>query len=344
MILGYDHGYGELSNKMIELFRSACPDFAAAEELIKKGVDLNAEGTDEDENLLSVILREYAFSSYDVRDEGLGYCGDDYDFEANYFNFFSGPTMCRIIRFFLDHGFDVTKNNGRYGSQCLIALAFSCYDRYMIEAAKMLLDAGAKDGSIEQSIDGDTPILYVIGESDFQSNEGNHSLANKYDTIHQIYQAVEDKRPYSGIDSCDSALGKKITMVLAESDGTRPVFSPLSYEAFQKEPCFTQKLYFVYDGGALVINSDVELWTDTFLPKTGLMDVSRAFHGVIGSTIEEISFAKRGYQKDKITYGQPIAILTMDSGRKILFSHNFGEVKEEDFAAYYEFIDTVVVF
>ena len=52
--------------------------------------------------------------------------------------------MCAIIRFFLDHGFDVNKCDGCFGTQCLWALTPSTYDRYMIEATKILLDAGAK--------------------------------------------------------------------------------------------------------------------------------------------------------------------------------------------------------
>ena len=48
--------------------------------------------------------------------------------------------MCAIIRFFIDHGFDVNKCDGCFGAQCLWALTLSTFDRYMIEATKLLLE------------------------------------------------------------------------------------------------------------------------------------------------------------------------------------------------------------
>ena len=53
----YDYGYGDLENKLISLLRSGAPDFAAAEELIRQGADINASGNSDDENILSGILR-----------------------------------------------------------------------------------------------------------------------------------------------------------------------------------------------------------------------------------------------------------------------------------------------
>lgn len=62
--MAYDYGYGDLGNKLIELFRSGAPDFDAAEDLIRQGADINAIGKDDDENILSEILGGYWWSEH----------------------------------------------------------------------------------------------------------------------------------------------------------------------------------------------------------------------------------------------------------------------------------------
>lgn len=122
--------------------------------------------------------------------------------------------------------------------------------------------------------------------------------------------------------------------------GTDPaaIFFPLQLAGFQKENCFTQTLYFVYEGGVLVTTKYADVWTDTILPDVGLVDVSARFPGIVGSTIEQITFEDRSIVRISTGYSQPIITLEMNSGQKIRFSINFGEVDEDDRAAYYELI------
>ena len=51
--------------------------------------------------------------------------------------------LLEIIRFFLDHGYDLTTNNGRHGAEALRALCWSTCDGAILDAAKLLLEAGA---------------------------------------------------------------------------------------------------------------------------------------------------------------------------------------------------------
>lgn len=57
--MAVDYGFGDLGNKLLDLFRAGAPDFEAAEELIRQGADLNAAGKYDDENILSEILSGY---------------------------------------------------------------------------------------------------------------------------------------------------------------------------------------------------------------------------------------------------------------------------------------------
>ena len=72
--MGYDHGFGELGNRLIDLFRSGAPDFEKAEELIAQGADVNSIGSDDGASILSEILEGYWYSEYGDKYED---CDDD---------------------------------------------------------------------------------------------------------------------------------------------------------------------------------------------------------------------------------------------------------------------------
>lgn len=344
--MAYDYGYGDLGNKLITLFRSGAPDFATAEELIRQGADVNAQGKDDDENILSEILSGYWWSKHgDTISDACDDCDekhcDDCEHNRNQ-NPDLGPSMCSIIRFFLDHGFDVTKCDGCYGAQCLWALTLSTFDRYMIEATKILLDAGAKNRTVSpnSSDDDETPWSFISTEGSFQGTcEHDHSSANIYEAVYQIYQAIEDGRPYGGIDSYEIAIGKKIQKVLAEKKDDMPIFFSMDLPEFKKDNCFTQTLYFLYDGGVLISTQYADFWTDTVLPDIDFEDVSDHFDGVVGHVVQHFTYDHKSVVKGTTHYGQPITTIEMDSGRNVRFSINFGEVKSEERAAFFELLD-----
>lgn len=141
-----------------------------------------------------------------------------------------------------------------------------------------------------------------------------------------------------GIDSYELAVGKQIRQVLAEKAGEKPIFFKMRLPTFRKDNCFTQTLYFVYDGGVLVTTQYGDFWTDTSLPAKALTDVSERFAGIVGDTIKDFTFENRSIAKESIHYGQPITTIETDAGRKVRFSINFGEVEQEERAAFYELL------
>lgn len=330
--MAYEYGYGILEDQLIELFRSGAPDFEAAQKLLNQGADLNAAGKNDDENILSEILSGYWWSAH-------GDTIPDDDEQNENLNPELGPSMCQIIRFFLANGFDVNKQDGCYGAQCLWSLTLSTFDRYMIEATKLFLDAGAKNRTISPtSTDADeTPWSFIGTEGSYQGTcEHNHGLSNIFEAVYQIYQAIEDGRPYRGIDSYEAAVGKTILRVFAESAGGKPIFYSLNLPEFKKDNCFNSTLYFIYDNGALISTQYADFWTDTVMPRTELVDVSENFPGVVGSAIERFTYDHRTIVKGTTHYGQPITTLEMSSGQKVKFSINFGEVENADRAAFFE--------
>ncbi len=196
------YGYTPLSYALIELFESGIVDFAAAEKLIQQGADVNDQGDDKGDNVLSEILRDYLPSENDWTQEECRSCNNHYEH--------TGTSAIQIIQFFLDHGFDVTRNEGKYGAQCLSALTFSSFEREIIGATKLLLDAGAKNIPTEDDEPDETPMSAIGTEGSFQDiGEENHYLGNIYEAEYQIYVALEEGRSYAGIDSFEAAVGKK---------------------------------------------------------------------------------------------------------------------------------------
>lgn len=330
--MAYEYGYGALEDQLIALFCSGTPDFVAAENLISQGADLNAVGKDPDENMLSEILSGGCWSEYENENEECDNCQENRDL-----NPCGGENMVKVIHFFLDHGFDVQKKNGRFGAQCLRALVLSSFDAHMIEATKVLFGAGAKNISIGENDDEDENPWGFIGiEGSYQDTCcHNHHLGNIYEAVYQMYLAVDEGRPYNGIESYEASCDKRIIRVLAEKPENGDVFFDMNLVASQHKNCYRQTLYFVFDGGALISTQYADFWVDSNLPNTTMIDVSEKFPGFIGNTIKRITFDHNEVVKGMTHYGQPVTIIEMYNGVKARFSINFGEVEDADRAAYY---------
>lgn len=339
-----DKDYGELERQLLELFMYDTPDFSAAEELIAKGADVNAPGR-YDENILVELIREVSFdiSSFDEQDYLDEVCTDtDDDCEEcssiSAHDSDSEHILCRTIRFFLDHGFDVHKNNDVYGAQCLIGIAYSTYDRCMIDAVKILLDAGAKNVSADSEDETYTPLdCFATKSSFYRVCEYDHHLSNIFEAMYQIMIAADEGRPYGGIDSYEEAIGKKIIGVFADNDENgNAVFPAILGERGQKN-CFRGKLYFKLEDGVLVITRTLDFWFDDHLPDSAA-DVSHFFSDIINSRITRFAFGQSILIKDTTHYCQPITTLETDFENKVVFSNNFGEVKNDGVAAFFDLL------
>ncbi|MBQ9459736.1 MAG: hypothetical protein IJU66_07355 [Oscillospiraceae bacterium] len=334
------YGYKPLSYELIDLFQSGAPDFAAAEDLIRRGADVNDQGDDKGENVLSEILMGYWWTSgtagmeqevcsnCESRPDRCAHC--EHNLNPN-----AGSSMIEIIRLFLDHGFDVNRNNGRHGAQCLSALALSSFDRQIITATKLLLDAGAQNIPVEDD-PSETPMNSIGEEGSYQDVcEHNHYLGNIYEATYQIYAAARDGRSYSGIDSFEAAIGKKVLYVMADCERCSPAFSSVDLPQSKHDNCFYCNLYLLFDGGHLVCTKYANYWVDTLLPDKPLTDVSRFFAPILGHTIQQVSFDHRSISKGTTFYGQPITTLHMDNGITLTFTINFGEVDRSDYCSYF---------
>ncbi len=346
------YGYTPLSYELLHLFRSGIPDFEAAEKLIQQGADVNDQGDDKDDNVLSEILWGYWQSGIDYSREECKKCsnefagdGASYDSCPSCEHFLIpnvGASMLQIIKFFLDHGFDVTRNEGKYGAQCLRAVVLSSFDRGIIEATKMLLDAGAKNIPTADDDPDETPMDAMSAEGSYQDLKGYYDLVNIYDAAYQIYVALQEGRPYAGIDSFEAAIGKKILRVMASGNDKDSIFTSINIPTSKHDNCFYHNLYMIFDGGYLICSKHGSYWVDTSAIAGTIIDVSDRFSTIVGHEIRQVTFGHNNIIEGSTFYGQPITSFHFDNGVKLTFTTNFGEVEKGRSCSYYYWGDNEV--
>jgi len=185
--------YGELEDQIVDLCRGISPDFQKVDELIRRGADINAVAKDNpDDNILSDILYFFLF------DEDYPRHGMDTQF---------GESMVKTVAYFLKNGFSVRKNNHRYGAKCLATFICTSFAEYMLTAVRLLLDAGARN-AIVYSDENETTLNVIGGDISFQRVERDYHQANLLEACYQMILAVEEGKPYHGIDHYMKCYGK----------------------------------------------------------------------------------------------------------------------------------------
>ena len=95
-----------------------------------------------------------------------------------------------IVDFFLKHGFDVARDEGRYGAMCLMNLIHSSNDDNILSAAKILLEAGANPAIPPVAGEEQNAIAWAytegaVAESVFQ----NYQLAGLLDGLGMVMES-----------------------------------------------------------------------------------------------------------------------------------------------------------
>lgn len=304
--------------EFLDIFSEGTPDFQKAETMLKNGLDINYNMSQVSDGGFNNLLAEII-------------CCMDMD---------TPPCLCKTIQFFFSHGFDVHMDNNNYGRECLSSLAFSTYDKQIIAAAKLLLDAGAKITDENGELDyEDSPIHAIDIEGSYQNTcENNYHCGNLFKAVYQIFEAVIDGKAYDKIDTYENAIGEKIEKVYAECEGDTVFFDVKEGEYFQNN-CYSAKMYYKYGDMALVTTQYGDFWTDRFPQNKKLKDITDKFEKILYSPIKNIYFDHNKIVKGHTVFGQPITYIEFENGRKIKTGINFGEVNDENRAAYYEIID-----
>lgn len=291
--------YGKYEDKLLDLMAQGNADFTQADNLIALGADINAIGDNDDKNILSNIILEYRMNH-----------------RKNV-----GKKLYQIVEYFLSKGFDVNKNDGKYGAACLKSLIFATFDSYTIDLAKLLFDAGAKNIHYDDDCGYDTLQDWFSTESSFQRVccDDEH-LSNIFESVYQVFEAQKIGRDYQGIDWYGKSVEQHICKVYVEDSFFHNFKCDIYYDKKKNSLQFSDTIYMILDEGVLVIEPNLVMWMDGNLPDKAVLDVSDKFKGIIGFKIEKITFKRKDFRIESCEYRNPIVSLNLEKDSRIEFS------------------------
>ncbi len=264
-------------------------NFDRCEAMLKRGWDLNKTLDESGENYLSDAI-----------------------FNAK------GKRLVPMIRFCIDHGFDVGKMEGRFGAECLKSVCFSSFDQYLVDAGRELIRAGAVDVETDSP---DRALDIAITERDYQERfEADNVLTNYYEAYIRMLEALREGNTEADFWTFHNAEGKTITHVYASKNSNDSTFTDTDIH----KNTYTATLYFEYNDGFLAVDRYNGIWTSGHLPFGITEDVSKKFKDILGRSIKNISFVNMPKRRF------PEVWINMDSGRRICFGTNFEETNRED--------------
>lgn len=240
-----------------------------------------------------------------------------------------------VIEFFLKHGFDPSRDEGRAGAKCLVNLTWSRCLRSMIPSIKLLLDAGCRD--IPAWDDNDGKAKSCIGaEASFQYCEENLDRANTFEALCEILVAQETGRSYADIERYDVAYGAMLKHVFVSKPREGSPFFKMNEPTSKHDNCFRGNLYLEFDKGWLISNSAHSLIFDTEPPHEAIIDVSYAFSSIMNSTLSNVVFSQKSISYGMISYGQNIIRYNFSDDVHLTTQTNFGETRDSGMVAYYK--------
>ncbi len=220
----------------------------------------------------------------------------------------NGRLLPKVIKHFLANGYDVLANGGRNGIFVLSQLCWASYDKYILDAAKVLLDAGAIVESQPTNEDEDEGVLGSISWkiSGAYMADRDYTLANVFIAYYDIIKAYQEGKDYNSIESFHKCIGKTVTKVTAIGGK-----SCLKRKGDITE--FYDKFIVWFGDIPLVVSNYIEFVVNPVFAednKNKIIDVSAYFEGIIGSKLENVRFI------DEIT-----CYFDFDNGHRLLFSN-----------------------
>jgi hypothetical protein len=301
--------FGDLEDQLLEVFSTGRePDYAAARRLLDSGADINAVPLEEDEeergrNLLSdFFLNQWEAANYN----------DTWELVARH--------MPDVVRFFLSSGFNVHKQDDAFGAYCLQELIFAVREPQVLEVAKLLLQAGARNIRLYD----ETPLDTINHEADYLYVDCRREDSLLLYALTRIVEAADEGKPYLGIDFYAHCKGRRVGRVLME--GETPEFYDLTTPNGPLRNCFQRHLYMQCEDLWLVFDRYADIWSDRGDIRAisgDVVDVSDRFAGIVGRKISDFYVGKKD--------GMPLTRIILDDGTSHDFCSYYNELTKESF-------------
>ena len=260
---------------------------AFVESLLKEGLDPNTDDESGCECLLEDGIGELSFSDKD-------------------------HLVLPLIQLFLRYGFDVKRDEGRYGTDLLIHLKWLKYDDDLWEMADCLLKAGA---DLNAEPHGEESALSYI---DFSRSDGQ--VTGRYDCgscaelVARIYERFLEGKPYVGIRTGKTFVGKTIKEVnlFFYKEETASQYQQVDDSNYQIALAKGELVFIATDGTPLVFCFGQNILIDPYWKdskKKYFVDTS-FFNDLLGLTVTGCGF----YKNDSECGVE----LTFSNGRKLI--------------------------
>lgn len=288
----------ELDNELLEACTGYNYDLDKIKELVLAGADTNQ-------------LNKFGDNIFDdVFLDTLYNCRDDIQKLSE-----TVEKIKEIIPIMINAGWDIKK----FGIPTMNQFVFSTYDRFTFDLYKFMLQYDLTD----DPKDYESALESVGSEESYQRCcEENHDLENMFYSIYEIVEAKMEGRDYQSIELYYDAIGLTIDKVIY-FDGENTTVTKSDFTEYNAD------IGFVCGNKLLILKKGVNiLFMNDRFDDQSQIDFSATFQACIGAQIENISFEHKTVIDGTTHYGQPTIILELSNGRKLKFSHNFGELPD----------------
>ena len=270
-------------------------DWDAFDSVLKGLEDINAYDEHDEETILSEFIMD----------------GDFYK---------RGFILADVVRHFLACGYDVSANDGLNGGLALHSLCWSSYDHYVLEAAKVLMNAGAP---VKYRTSGDDPNEEpegLLGSISWKLSgawmvDKDYAWANTLETYYAMTEANIAGKDYNAIDNYFACIGKPLTAVSAINVGGKPALYDEGAVSVYSEP-----LILWFEDKPLVVSCYTDFVMNPVYAgdkQDSLADVTTVFSSLIGATLQEIQYI-----------GTTICYFEFSNGKRLFFaSRDIGDRK-----------------
>ena len=281
--------FNELEEKFLYCAKAIPPKFDEMKRLLAEGVDINAYDSCLGETLLSDAILGYPSMEYPDCDgcSAINECEDKCLLTNDEEHSAGSAFLPSVVQFFLENGYDVTLRNGEYGGVALKSLSWSTYDQYIIDAARLLLDAGADPNWQE---DGESVLEWIGVKCGAALTVDEDSYVEcVFEVLYDMLEAKVEGRPYQDIMWYDAVYGKRIDRVYSCAETPEKAVYELTTGDSVYKNVFETNLVFDCEGLQLQLNQWCNAKVDSNVPnREKRIDLSHMFAPVIGKRIIEM--------------------------------------------------------
>lgn len=289
----------QLNEKLVLACNKAVPDLDEIKELIIAGADTNLVNEYGD-NVFNDIFLEVL---YDIQDDAKKLPK-------------TVEKIKEIISLMVDNGWDIKK----FGLETMNQFLFSTYDPFTFELYRFMLQYDLTNNVQEYE-----KTLNRIGseESYQRCCVHNTELENLFYAIYEMVEAKMKGGDYKSIEPYYGAEGLTIEKIVYFSE-TNTLVTKKDFTEYNAD------IGFVCGNKLLVLRDEVNiLFMNDRILESPQIDILDAFgKDVIGRKIASVSFENKMVTRKSTEYAQQTIIITLTNGKKLKFTHNFGELPD----------------